>query len=187
MTEQEILARLKKTLSPARFNHSMSVARWARQLAQWHGVDPAKAYRAGLLHDCAKEMPGRALAAAARRGRLRVPGKDFIFSQKRYHLFHAHVSAALARRVYGERDKAVLSAVAKHTLGADVMSPLDKVLYVADFSSPDRRFAAAKALRRVARLDLQSALRGVVRWKISHVLATGQPLHPQTVSLWNRL
>ena len=84
------------------------------------------------------------------------------------------------------KDRAVLSAVAAHTLGADQMSRLDKILYVADFSSTDRPYAAAAKVRRLARRSLDGAFREAIRLKLGHVLAAGGAVHPQTVRMWNK-
>ena len=78
-----------------------------------------------------------------------------------------------------------INAIARHTLGAGAMSRLDKILYVADFSAPQRDFAAAARVRRLARRDLDAAFREVVRLKLFYVLKSGGALHPQTVRLWN--
>lgn len=185
ISEKEILLRLQATLSPERFRHTLSVSRWAQDLARRHGEDPSKAKWAGLLHDCAKEIPGATLASMVKRFGLAVPGKDFILRYKRFPLFHAYVSARLARNDYGVKDKTILNAIARHTLGADVMSRLDKILYVADFSAPQRDFSAASRVRRIARKDLDAAFREVLRLKLFYVLQSGEALHPQTVKLWN--
>jgi predicted HD superfamily hydrolase involved in NAD metabolism len=185
-TEKEVLNRLRPLLSPERYRHTLSVARWAEELARRHGQDPARARRAGLLHDCAKEIPGFRLAALVRRRRLAVPDREFILRHGRLGLFHAYVSADRARREFGIKDQAVLSAIARHTLGDERMGPLDKILYVADFSAPQRGFAAAARLRRLARKDLDAAFRETVRLKILYVVHGGGALHPQTVRLWNK-
>ncbi len=178
---------LKKTLSPARYRHTLAVARWAEDLARRHGEDPVRARRAGLLHDLAKEMPGPALTRYVRTHRVAVPGAAEIHRRKAPALFHAHVSAHRAARDWGEKDRGVLSAIARHTLGHPRLSRLDQILYVADFSSPDRSYGAARAVRRLARRDLAAALRETVRKKIEHVVSTGRFLHPETVRLWNAL
>ncbi len=181
----DVLRRLKGILSPRRFRHTLSVTRLARTLAGTHGEDPDRAAWAGLLHDCAKEMPPLRLSTIARLHRLPVPDKRFILRHRRFGLFHAHVSAWAARTRFRVRDRAVLSAIANHTLGADRMSRLDKILYIADFAAPDRGFAAGARVRRLARKDLDRAFREAVRLKLVYVLQTGGALHPQTVRLWN--
>lgn len=183
--EADIHKRLKAVLSPKRYQHTLSVARWAAALARLHGEDEGRAHLAGLLHDCAKEFPGPKLAAYVNRRRLSVPGLGMILRGRRYGLLHAYVSADLARRDFGLKDRRVLSAIARHTLGAGAMSRLDTILYIADFSAPQRGFAAAARVRRLARKDLRAAFRETVRLKLFYVLKSGEALHPQTVSLWN--
>lgn len=187
MTDKEIRSRVKSLLSPARFRHTLSVARLARELALCHGENPRKAYLAGLLHDCAKELSSAVLDQIMRRHNLWAPDKKFIRAQKHLSLFHAYVSAYHARRDFGVMDRAVLSAIAAHTLGAPRMSALDTILYVADFAAPERGFKAAHDVRLLAKSDLAAAFRESLRWKMSHVLKAGRAIHPQTLALWNGL
>ncbi len=187
MTEKEILALVKALLSPPRLRHTLSVARLARRLAKYHGEDPRKAYLAGLLHDCAKELSAAKLDQIMRRRNIWAPARKFIRAQKNLNLFHAYVSAYRARRDFGVKDRAVLSAIAAHTLGAPRMSTLDKILYVADFAAPERNFNPAFEVRRRAKRDLEGAFREALRWKMVHVLRTGHALHPQTAAIWNEI
>lgn len=186
MTEKDILSRLRATLSPNRYAHVRAVARWAEALARRYGESPARARLAGLLHDCGKEIPGPTQAALVKKWRLPVPGREFILKSGHLGLFHAHVSAAVAEREYGVKDKAVLSAVRAHTLGAEKMSALDRILYIADFSSSDRTYPAAAQVRAAARRDLGMAFRETLRWKLQYVLMRGGAVHPMAVDLWNR-
>jgi predicted HD superfamily hydrolase involved in NAD metabolism len=183
--EGDILGKLKQSLSAERYRHTLSVARWAAELAKIHGDDPARARLAGLLHDCAKEWPPLRLATVARLHRLKIPGKELVLRERRFHLLHAYVSAWWARREFRVKDTGVLNAIARHTLGADRMSRLDKIVYVADFSAPQRASSSAARVRALARRDLEAAFRECLRMKIRHVLETGRSLHPQTVSMWN--
>jgi predicted HD superfamily hydrolase involved in NAD metabolism len=176
-----------RSLSPYRRRHVESVARWARELARRHGADPGKAYLAGKLHDAAKEWTGKKLESLVRRENIRVPGLEFIVAQGRRGLLHAHVSAWVARETFGVGDREILRAIARHTLGARRMGLLDKVIYVADFSSPDRRYAEARRVRRLARRDLDAAVREAARCKIQFVLEAARPVHPATVAMWNAL
>ena len=47
---------LHSRLSKKRYNHSLNVAAEARKLAFRYGVDPDRAYAAGLLHDICKKI-----------------------------------------------------------------------------------------------------------------------------------
>ena len=65
-----IEAYLSENLSPARFRHVMGVREVALTLAKRHGIDPAQAALAALLHASVKERPDdELLAVATRAGR----------------------------------------------------------------------------------------------------------------------
>ncbi len=174
--------RLRADLSPARYRHSVSVARLAERLARRHGGDLRRARLAGLLHDCARDFSAVRLAGEARR-------KDwlggFVPGPGRFVLLHAPVSALRARKIYGVRDRAVLAAIERHTLGHRRMGRLDKILYVADYASPDRGFPASAKMRRLALKNLEQAFRETMRQKLLYVLRSGRALHLETVKMYN--
>jgi predicted HD superfamily hydrolase involved in NAD metabolism len=138
-----------------RYAHSVRVARSAELLARRHGVDPERARLAGLLHDLARlYSPERLIAECEARG-------IEIDEAARRHptLLHAPLGAALARELFGVHDAEVLSAIEKHTIGADEMSPLDRVVYLADSLEPGRTFPERADLWRLALRDLDGAMR----------------------------
>ena len=55
--------KMEKTLEPKRYEHTLSVAYTAANLAAVHGADVEKALLAGMLHDCAKCMSHKKQAA----------------------------------------------------------------------------------------------------------------------------
>lgn len=181
-----LLEELRRSLKPGRFEHTLNVAVLAQALAEAHGLDGQKARTAGLLHDLGRRMPPHELAAYARRRRLPAPARAKLIAREPM-LLHAYASADLARREHGVTDPEILSAVAKHTLGARRMSPLDKVLYVADACAADRTHRGVAATRRLAFRDLDAALRRCVKDKLDHARAREAWIHPATLSLWNNL
>jgi predicted HD superfamily hydrolase involved in NAD metabolism len=177
-----LLKHLKKVLSRPRYRHTMSVAKFARQLAKKYRVSEDQAYTAGLLHDLAKEWPHRKLLWHAKRY-LHLPHlSDF---KRAPHLLHAYVSADLARRKWKVRNRFVLKAISGHTLGNKSMNALDKIIYVADLSSPDRKFKGARAVRRKAAKSLDEAFLQSLALKIQYVIKGRSPLHHLTVNVWN--
>ncbi|HAZ08279.1 MAG TPA: hypothetical protein DCZ01_07130 [Elusimicrobia bacterium] len=182
----DILDSLRKTLKPARYEHTLAMAALAEALARRHGEDPAKALLAGLLHDAGRRFSPPLMAEYARRRRLKVPEFALTAGLEPL-LLHAHISEDLARREFGVADPEVLSAVRKHTLGDPQMSRLDRLVYVADACSPDRERADAAETRALAFVDLDAALARCVADKLAHALSRGAWLHPLTLSLWNRL
>lgn len=147
-----------------RYEHSVRVARCAELLARRHGVDTRKARFAGMLHDLARlYSPERLLAESEARGFT-------IGAAERGHpmLLHARLGAAIAHERFGVEDGEVLSAISKHTTGADAMSPLDCVVYLADSLEPNRRFSQRVALWELALQDLGEATRETMRLTAEH-------------------
>ena len=181
-----VLASLKSTLSPNRYEHTLNVAALAESLARRWGADPVKARLAGLLHDAGRRYSPREMSAYAERRRLEVPERAAILELSPM-LLHAHISEDLARREFGISDPEVLRAIKRHTLGDRRLGLLDRILYVADACSLDRGHASAPSTRALAFSDLDAALKLCVREKISHALCHESWLHPLTIALWNFL
>ena len=181
-----LLKRLKATLKPGRYEHTLNVAALADALARRHGEDAAKARLAGLLHDAGRRFAPPLMAEYARRRRLKVPERDLTAGLEPM-LLHAHISEDLARREFGVADEAVLSAIRKHTLGDRRMSTLDKVVYVADACSADRRHSGVVKTRALAFDDLDAAFERCLADKLAHALARRAWLHPLSIELWNSL
>jgi predicted HD superfamily hydrolase involved in NAD metabolism len=183
---KKVLPELKRRLSRKRFRHSVAVAKLAKRLARRYGENPDRAYVAGLLHDWAKELSGPELVRYCRRHGLRMSAFSLI-AARAPRLLHAPVSAHMVSRRYGIRNRKVLSAIASHTLGAPRMGILEKILYVADLASPDRRFAEARTVRSLAKKSLDAALKEAVIVKMKDVINRNKILHPSVVTLWNQV
>ncbi|HEY0383843.1 MAG TPA: bis(5'-nucleosyl)-tetraphosphatase (symmetrical) YqeK [Candidatus Elarobacter sp.] len=161
-----------------RYAHVLRVARMAEALARAHGIDRPRARIAGLLHDLARLYPAeRLLHDCAERG-MAIDA----FERANPVVLHARLGAELARERFGVDDPAVLSAIRKHTLGDAVMSPLDKVVYLADGLEPGRGFAGRAALAALAFRDLDAALRAVLASSIAYLRDRGLAIAPQTLA-----
>ncbi|MCL2817185.1 MAG: bis(5'-nucleosyl)-tetraphosphatase (symmetrical) YqeK, partial [Clostridiales bacterium] len=99
--------RLARTLSAARYEHSLNVMEAAGKLALRWGADAEKARVAGLLHDVARDLPSEEM--------LRESVLAGIDSSGAPVLLHAPLGAHLLRRDWGIEDGEILQAVAEHT------------------------------------------------------------------------
>jgi predicted HD superfamily hydrolase involved in NAD metabolism len=161
-----------------RYAHVLRVARMAEALARAHGVDPHSARVAGLLHDLARLYPAeRLLRECAERG-MAIDA----FERAQPVVLHARLGAELARERFGADDPGVLSAIRKHTLADAVMSPLDKVVYLADGLEPGRDFADRAALAALAFRDLDAAMRAVLASSVAYLRERGLDIAPQTLA-----
>lgn len=175
--------RARRELSPGRFRHVLGVEETAAALAARYGEDPARARRAALLHDLARELPGTELLARAAGWGLPVGEVEEAFPV----LLHGPVAAEIARRELGETDEEVLAAVRSHTTGRAGMGRLERVLFVADLVEPGRSWPGVEAVRAVAAEDLDRACLEAVAATVAYVVARRLPLHPATVGAYNAL
>jgi predicted HD superfamily hydrolase involved in NAD metabolism len=160
-----------------RYAHVLRVARLAAKLAHVHGQDTRRARVAGLLHDLARLYDGeRLLSECAARG-LAIDA----FERAHPIVLHARLGAELARSEYGISDEAVLSAIAKHTVAAARMSPLDTIVYLADALEPGRSFPERAAFTELALADLDAAMRVVLQSTMAFLRSRGEPVAPQTL------
>ncbi len=146
--------RMFTTLGPGRLRHSLCCMSETVRLALANGVDPARAAVTGLLHDCAKSLPRETEQAFAQRV---LPALDEMTLDS-HELLHAPLCALVAEETYGVADRGILHAIRYHTTGCPDMSPLDKVLFVADKIEPTRSFPNVETLRAAAAENLDRAV-----------------------------
>lgn len=178
-----LLDKLRKQLPPKRLAHSLGVRDTAAELAARYGADVAKARLAGLLHDCARGMSSNLLLQAAAASGIVVIGVE----QREPVLLHAPVGAVIARRDYGVDDSEVLAAIRWHTTGGPAMSPLDEIVFLADYIEPGRAFPGVERLRALAASSLPEALLAAYDQTLRFLLAEGGLIHPATVEGRNAL
>lgn len=194
MNIDNIRRTLQSRLNKNRFAHSVGVADTAVKLAAKFGVDTDKAYIAGLLHDCARQFDDSDLITQAE---LRNIPIDNIMRAVPL-LLHSYIGAQMISEVYGVEDIEIAQAVANHTLGAEDMNSLDKIIYIADMIEPGRNFPAADELRALAFNTLPSQLSpnpsslnsltlSAVDSSVLFVIRKHSFLHPRTVSCRNSL
>lgn len=180
----EALAALKVQLSPPSVEHCQRVADTAAQLAVIYGVDEATARLAGLLHDWDRDLKGAALV-----GRARVLGVPVgVADESVPYLLHARTGAADVAVAFPGIDPEIVTAIARHTVGAVGMSDLDKVIYVADMIEPARTFKGVEVLREsVGHVSLDELFLGAYDRSIRHLIKARKLVHPDTVEVWNSL
>lgn len=183
MTDVEMKIKLQAELKASRYIHSLGVMDEAVALAKLYGVDKTKAELAGLLHDCAKGYTfDEAIAYADKYGivldcdTLKCPP-----------VIHAPIGALVAEHEYGITDTEVLSAISNHTVAGRSMTPLDKIIYIADMTEPNRDFDGVDELRRLSRENLDIAYKFAIKSSLLHTIRQNGYMHPMTVFAWNEI
>lgn len=185
-TYADLRARLRRTLSLHRFNHSVRVGELAARLGKLHGWDPARARLAGLLHDCVKEWNTGKLKKYVKKHHLPIPDLKLILETSP-NMLHAYVGADFVRRKGWIKRSGDVNAIRSHTLGSKKMSLEEKILYIADMAEPGRPYPAARSVRFLAKKNIDAAFREALAHKIGHQLRKGKPLFPHAIHVWNKV
>lgn len=184
LTVEEIKNELKKVLSEQRYVHSLGVAGEARKLARKYGVDEDRAYYAGLVHDCAKEVPPNEIVGILEnKYGVNVDNMSKLTPK----LLHGTLGACYAQSYFGIYDPEILDAVKYHTTGKSNMSMLAKIIYVSDYIEPNRDFDGVDELRRLAYINIDEAIIKGISETIIDLLDRGLLLHPDTIHALNDL
>lgn len=186
MTEKEMLEKLQTTQKERRFKHTMGVISEAERLAPVFGVEPQKARVTALLHDCAKNLDekyGEEFSSIC--AKYGVTLDECAKSETA--LVHAYLGAAVAWKDYGIDDNEILEAIYYHTTGRANMTPLEKLIYIADMTEPGRTIEQADEIRRLVEIDIDEALIYAIGCSIKHVIRKGTLIHPDSVHALNYL
>lgn len=181
--EEKIINYLKSNLKEDRFKHSLSVRDTAEKLATIYGADIEKAKIAGLVHDCAKNMSNEDLIKIAKDNGVII---DEVFYNSPQ-LMHGLVGSIIAKQLMGIEDKEILDAIKYHTTGKKNMTLLEKVIYIADYIEPTRKFPGVCSLRQQAYTNLDKAVLLSFNDSIKFIIDSGKLIHNLTIEARNYL
>ncbi|MGA9173830.1 MAG: bis(5'-nucleosyl)-tetraphosphatase (symmetrical) YqeK [Thermoactinomyces sp.] len=175
-----LLQATKEQLPQQRWEHTLRVTETAIGLAKRFKADERKAEVAAILHDYCKFWPDEELVRwIEERG---LPEDLLQFNKE---LWHAPVGAEVAEVRFGIRDEDILNAIRYHTSGRPQMSLLEKIIFLADYIEPGRRFPGVDEVRRMAESDLDRALLAALDNTIVFLIERRQKVYPLTLHARN--
>jgi predicted HD superfamily hydrolase involved in NAD metabolism len=180
MDRKRALEIVKQQMHEKRYIHTIGVMETAIELAKRYGVDEKKAEVAAIFHDYAKCRPILEMEEIIKRENL---PKDLLHYNKE--LWHAPVGAYLVEKEVGITDTDILQAITYHTSGHEQMTMLDKVIYVADYIEPGRKFPGVEEARKLAREDINQALLYALKHTIQFLMEKNQTIYPLTFQTYN--
>ncbi|HHV27508.1 bis(5'-nucleosyl)-tetraphosphatase (symmetrical) YqeK [Anaerosalibacter bizertensis] len=183
MFEDWIHEKLKTEIGILRYNHSIGVMETSIKLAKYYGVNEKSAALAGLLHDCAKSKDKIKLLKMADEFGIILDN----VMKNNLELIHGPIGAEIAKRQYNIEDKKILSAIQYHTTGKEDMSILEKIIFIADYIEPNRKFKGVEEARKLAFEDLDESLIYAMDNTIKFVINSGGLIHLDTVKARNYL
>lgn len=154
-------------------------------LASHHGADPHRAELGMLAHDVMRATPGRELLKAAKQGGLSVSALD----RRLPILLHGPVGAESVRREDGLADYDILEAVRWHSTAHPSLSPLGKLVFIADKLDPQKAAAYPyqPELRKMAYYDLDLAVLEFLSREAERRIQRREPVHPISIETINCL
>ena len=173
----EIEGYVKNGMSIKRWNHVQGVVETAIMLAERHGVNVDDAEMAALVHDVVKEQ---GLDEAKQ---ILIERGETVYLENSTKVWHAPLGAFVANELFGIENGDILNAVRYHTTGRPKMSELEKVVFVADYTEPNREFGGASVVRGFWD-DLDRAVFEILKQKIERVMMLGLGMHPDTMDAY---
>jgi predicted HD superfamily hydrolase involved in NAD metabolism len=184
MERTEVLHILSSQVSGRRLRHCLGVEAIALQLADRFGAPSELVPAAALFHDLCREYSADSLLQLADKFGI---VRDDIERQEPL-LLHGAVAAALLQRQWGLTEPEVLEAVIFHITGAAGLSPLARLVFVADLIEPGRTITAAQELRKKAFVVTPDQLLLLTYNRtINYLIEAGYAIHPRTVAGRNEL
>ncbi len=180
LQENEIIEYVKNHLSEKRFNHSVGVMERAGELAKIYKEDVNSARKVGIAHDIAKEFSKQESLKYIKENNIKVDKVELINTN----LLHGKIGADIAKKIFGFTGK-MCEAIKVHTTGAENMSMLSKILYVADKTELGRKNIEYE--RNLADKDINKALLYMIDETIKLNIDRNRQIHPDSILARNYL
>ncbi len=171
---------IKSRLTEKRFYHSLCVAKEALRLSIKYGADIERAFVAGLLHDICKDMSGKEQLQLLKQFGIMLDAIE----QNAPKLWHAKAGAAYLEYEMKLNDAEIISAVRYHTTAKAGMTLLEKILYLADFTSEDRDYLGVEDMRRAVDEGLDVAMQDALIFTVMDLKEKGSAVHEDTLQAY---
>lgn len=174
---------IKSRMSEYRYTHSKNVSKEAVRLAKKYGADEEKAAIAGILHDITKETP--------KEEQLQIMTDSGIIldnvQKNSSKLWHGISGNVYIRDVLKITDDDILNAVRYHTTGRANMSLLEKIIFVADFTSAERDYSGVKTMRNKVDKSLEAAMLYGLQFTLKDLSKRAMIIHPDALACYNEI
>lgn len=179
-TRLELLNNVQTALSDYRYQHVLRVETMALKLAETWQVDPEIVSVAALVHDYTKERPD----------------DDFIEAIQKYHLstsliswgnniWHGVVGAEIIQSELGISEPIILDAVRQHTTGAEEMTLVSQIIFMADYIESARSFPGIDEVRALAFTDLAASVGWQAQHTLEYLIKNKQRVFPLSLLTYN--
>lgn len=182
ITLEEADKLIKETLSEKRYNHSICVMERCAEYARDFGVDEDLAKLMGILHDVAKEMPKEEKVEYCKKNNLEINEVE----AKHITLLHGKIAAHMCKTMFDMPDN-LCDAIEYHTTGRRNMTIWDKILYVADTTSSDRKYDNTEKIYKLSKENFNESVIECLMFTIQDRLEQRKMIHIESINALNDL
>lgn len=166
------LRKVKGLLKQKRYEHSVRVTVTAAENCARAGVPEEKAIVAAALHDCAKELSADSPLLKGFSLPEGVPQP----------VAHQYSGAFVAKNHFGVEDEEILNAIRYHTTGRENMTPLEKLIFLADLLEEGRTYEGVEELRKAFAASMDNGLRAALKRQVKYLESTGGKIDAHTLA-----
>lgn len=186
---------LERFCKASRIEHSISVANTAKRLCLRFGIDRSKGFTTGLAHDLMKDRPLSDQWKYARKASAETcldfvaRAVDRIEGEKAFadKIIHGPSAAVFLHEECGLEDRDMLEAITLHSSATPIMSPLAKVIYIADKMEPRRPYMKGEYPGETDALDIDGLLIHALELTLGWLGKNSHAIAQSTLDLYNAL
>ncbi len=186
MNIEKIRINVRNYLDEKRYNHVVRVAECAKELPKIHGVNEQDVEASAYLHDIGKFFELSHMLDLIKGKYPEVQDE----MSKSTSILHGFAGAEFVRNNYElfEVDnEEILDGIKYHTIGGKNISPLAKIIYLADAIEIGRSWEGVEKARELAQVDLDEALKYEIDSKIQYLISKDTIIHPNIILFRNSL
>ena len=151
--KKDYLPYLKAKVKETRYIHTLGVIYEAMLLSSIYGANIDKARIAATLHDYTKYLD----PTKEKEIMIKYYGYN-TYTRYPQPIYHGFTSAIIVKEEFDIDDNEILDAIRYHSIGRTDMSLLEKIIYVADYTEPNRKSEESRRIHEIALKDLDLAL-----------------------------
>ncbi len=177
---KELKEIVKSKMSLKRFTHTLGVVEMSEKLAKTYNADIEKCKVAALLHDICKEMDMEYIKNICKNNFMNELSEEDLENNE---ILHGFAGAYYVKNELGINDKEILSAIKYHTVGAENMTSVEKIVYIADAIEYGRNYPSVVKIREETFKNLDRGILMEIEHKEKYLESIGKKSHPNTDEL----
>ena len=138
------------------------------------------------MHDIAKEIPKEESYKMLENYGVQLDEIE----KNNFNLVHAKLGAEIAKNKYNLSDD-IANAIKYHTTGKENMTILEKIIYLADATEPNRNYLknenelSLNELVELIKKDIDKGLEYTLKWNLESILRRNLIIHLDSVKAYN--